>query len=72
MTNLENHITKAIDGLTDEECDKLILAVQKYAEYYAQKCLEKAADKADILGGLDEGFRVNRNSITSITFPDHE
>lgn len=64
------------EGMTYQsfpELQKHIFASMKeYAEHYGQQCLEKAAKAANIMGGLNEGFRVDRESITSITLPEHE
>lgn len=71
MNNLEKFITVAIDGLTDEEWDKLILAVQNYSEYYAKKCLKIAADRAEIIQFAGRSV-ILTNSITDINLPEHD
>lgn len=55
-----------------------IQAMQEYAEYYAQKCLEIASESAYIIKLSDycreDGSHqaVSTNSITSIKFPPHD
>lgn len=56
-------------------CEK---AMKEYAEFYAKKCLEKAAENAECddvsyqNGDSYAMFAVNRNSILTIDLPEHE
>lgn len=50
-------------------------AMKEYAEYYAKRCLEIAADKAESITDIDKyiyGSIVNRDSILNIQLPEHE
>ncbi len=44
MNKLDEFITKAIDGLSDEEWDKLHIAVQSYARFCMIKLIKKLED----------------------------
>ena len=55
-------------------------AMQEYAEQYANRCLEMAAEKSEIEEYWDydyfdnerKYFRVDKESILTIELPDHE
>jgi hypothetical protein len=80
MTTTEKFLTKAIDGLTDNEWIKLIQAVHCYAEFYAKKCLEIAAKEASanfecigaVLGAENVNPYVEQESILKIKLPPHD
>lgn len=64
-----------IDGFF-EDMEK---AMQEYAEYYAKRCLEIAAEKAQIkfkemyyTQGEQPKFIVNKESILNIQLPKHD
>ena len=82
MTQIEQHYKNAWEDtfpsmefrLRPEHQSNIFKAIKTYAEYYAKKCLEKAADEAvvDIVNSEDvlECYVV-RASITDITLPEH-
>ncbi len=47
-------------------------AMKEYAEYYAKKCLEIAADKAECECGGYIGSEIEPSSILNIKLPEHE
>lgn len=62
------------------QVDSHLKMMKEYAEWYAKKCLEIAADNAEI---YEEGYynrnddpdyrwAVNKESITDIQLPEHE
>lgn len=69
MTKTEQFITKAIDGLTEEEWIKLIQAVHSYAEFYAKKCLEIAEES--ICWQRGNGW-ICEKLPTEIKLPEHD
>lgn len=69
MTNLEKFITKAIDGLTDEEWNKLIIAVQQYSNWYAKQCFDAVRYDA----GNRELFHGSQiETLLNVQLPDHD
>lgn len=53
----------------------IVKIMKEYAEWYAQKCLEIAAEHAQSITDIDEyiyGSIVDKNTILNIKFPDHD
>ena len=81
MTNIEQHYKAAWEETykyeyksIPEQQKHIFKAMQTYAEYYAKKCLEKAADEADVECEQVYPFLescVIRASITDIDLPKH-
>ncbi len=76
-----------IDEVLDKHCDCRFFqddrecfqeAMKEYAEIYASRCLEIAADNAECddvsykNGDSYPMFEVNKNSIINIDLPEHE
>ena len=80
MTKIEEFITKAIDGLTDEEWNKLIIAVKNYSEFYAQKYLRSAIKNVKVKQESNEQqgyapyfeYVVDKDSILNTKLPEHD
>ena len=84
MTQIEQHYKTAWEETykyeyksIPEQQKHIFKAMQTYAEYYAKKCLEKAADEVVVDYNIIEGpfpdtevFAV-RASITDIDLPKH-
>lgn len=82
MTQIEQHYKKAWEETfkypyqsVPEQQAHIFKAMQEYAEYYAKKCLEIAADNyvtdCEIRGDNVE-YYVIRASITNIELPKHD
>jgi len=52
--------------------DELILIMKEYAELYAKKCLEIAAENANIFYDVGGYNYVDSGSILNIKLPEHE
>ena len=51
------------------------LAMKEYAEWYAKRCLEIAAENAESITDIDKyiyGSIVDKSSILNINLPNHE
>lgn len=83
MTKLEEilkEIFPSIAGYTYDHKDIIELKLREYAEFYAKKCLEIAANEAEVMEEWfynradDEDHRwvINKDSILNIKLPDHD
>jgi hypothetical protein len=73
--------TKSLDyGIDVFDEYQIEQIMQEYAEYYAKKCLEIAAENVELFqegyynrnDDLDYKWSVDRESITKIQLPEHE
>lgn len=46
--------------------------MQQYAEEYAKRCLQIAAENADLEGDEGDSLWIDKKSITDITLPKHD
>ena len=81
MTQIEQHYKAAWEETykyeyksIPEQQKHIFKAMQTYAEYYAKKCLKKAADECVVdIVEFDDGVECYpiRSSITNIDLPKH-